>query len=181
MNAMPTARVEITRGDRFHTFSGVSFGGVTCSQYWADFYLWEVLLNERPKANAIVELGTWEGGFSLYLAAQADVRGLFFRTYDVIAPERRIPGFVQLDIFAEAEAIGQFLTRYEPLLLLCDGGNKPRELQTFSRSLSPESLIVTHDWGTEIFVDDVPDNVHPIFEDFCEEIGSCSRVFQVND
>ena len=36
------------------------------AQYWVEFILWESLLNERDY-NAIIELGTWEGGFSLYL------------------------------------------------------------------------------------------------------------------
>lgn len=171
--------MNVVERDRLHMVEQGSFCGITCAQMWADFYLWEVLLNERPSANAIVELGTWEGGFSRYLAAQADGRGMLFRTYDIVTPKRPVPGFQKIDIYADAESIGDFLERYDPLLLLCDGGNKPRELQTFSWYLSPDSLLVVHDWNEEITLDDVPGNVEEIFGDFCDEIGSLSRVFKV--
>ena len=157
----------------------MSFCGIPAAQRVQDYFLWEALLNEETQCRGIVELGTWEGGFSLYLAVQAENRGLFFRTYDVAAPDRRIPGFVQLDIYAEAEAIGEHLSRNDPLVLFCDGGNKPRELKTFSRYLTRESVIVVHDWNTEIFLEDVPDNVEMIYEDFCKGIDSMSRAFRV--
>jgi hypothetical protein len=175
--------------DYFHLFTGVSFAGVPCAQYYADFYAWEAVLNERaatnqdglPGINAIVELGTYKGGFSLYLAAQAHYRGLLFRTYDVIPPDRAIPGFVRLDIFAEAERVGQYLATYDPLIVLCDGGNKPRELKTFNRYLSGHSVIAVHDWMYEITPSDVPENLDMVYQDFCEEIGSVTRFFVRND
>src|SRR3990172_3485749 len=93
--------------DVFHSFAATSFCGISCAQFWADFILWEALLNTHTQLRAIVELGTWQGGFSLYLAAQARGRGLEFRTYDATPPDRPIPGFVRLDIFAEAEQLGR--------------------------------------------------------------------------
>ena len=166
--------------DRWWRFGGVSFCGVPAAQYWVEFILWETLLNEKAYS-AIVELGTWQGGFSLYLATQAEGRELIFRTYDIKSPERHIPGFVQLDIFAHAEEIGEHLRSHEPVILFCDGGNKPRELKTFSRYLGPESTIVVHDWGTEMLPVDVPDNVQMIHEEWCLDLGSLSRVFRVRD
>ena len=157
----------------------MSFGGTPAAQVPQDYLLWEVLLNEHPHLRGIVELGTWKGGFSDYLYCQAEKRGLFFRTYDVASPGRTVPGFVQLDIFAEADAIGGHLHRHDPVILLCDGGNKPRELKTFSRYLSPQSVIVVHDWNQEIVASDVPENVQMVYGEFCEEIESMSRCFQV--
>lgn len=151
------------------------------AQYWTDFFLWEALLNENEHLRAIVELGTWKGGFSLWLHAQAENRDMCFRTYDVIKPERQPPNFVQIDIYAEAEEIGKHLKKNAPLILLCDGGNKPRELRTFSMYLKPDSVIVVHDWGTEMLPGDVPDNVEIVYGDFCDEIGSISRVFRVKE
>jgi hypothetical protein len=175
--------------DRMRTFSGVSFAGVPCAQYFVDFYVWEAILNDRagtdpeglPRLKAIVELGTLHGGFSLYLAAQANARGMFFRTYDVIAPHRQIPGFVQLDIFAKADVIGRYLEKHEPLILFCDGGNKPRELRTFSRYLSNESVIAVHDWGDEIVDSDVPVELEMVYGAFCQDLGSATRFFVRND
>ena len=157
----------------------MSFAGVPAAQVVQDYYLWEYLLNENPQLRGIVELGTWEGGFSLYLAAQARYRGLSFTTYDIRPPEHEIPGFVQLDIFREAERIGDHLRREDPVVLLCDGGNKAREVKTFSQYLSSESLMVVHDWGTEIQPEEVPDGLSMLYGDLFERYGSMSRVFRV--
>ena len=168
-----------TAAPRFHSFSGTSFGGVPMAQQWVDLIVWEGLLNDNPEIGGIVEIGTFKGGFSLYLAAQAEARDIFFRTYDVLPPEVRVPGFVQLDVFAHADAVGAHLSRHEPLVLFCDGGNKARELRTFSEFLSPESLIVVHDWETEFLRKDVPENVEFVYEPWLNDLDSPSRVFKV--
>ena len=157
----------------------MSFGGVPAAQLIQDFYLWECLLNENPQLRGIVELGTWEGGFACYLYAQAQARGLSFRTYDVLAPAREIPGFVQLDIFRESEQVGEYLRREDPVVVLCDGGNKPREMKTFSQYLSPQSRLMVHDWGTEVSLRDVPDNLQMLNGDLYSSLNSMSRVFRV--
>ena len=158
----------------------MSFGGIRACQITADYWLWEAILNGR-ETNAIVELGTFHGGFSHYLAAQARIRGLSFRTYDIIKPPTEIPGFVRADIFAEQEAIGDYLQSIEPVFLLCDGGNKPRELATFSKRLSPISTIFVHDWMDEFLPEHIPDNVEPIYESICDIVGSITRIFKVKD
>lgn len=154
-----------------------SFCGIPAAQVIQDYFLWEAILNERKDLESIVELGTWKGGFSLYLACQARERGLSFRTYDVAPPDREIPGFVQLDIWAQTDTIGEHLERHTPVILLCDNGNKPREVKTFSRYVT-DGLIVVHDWRTEFMPEDVPDGLEMVYGDFCEELGSMSRVFQ---
>ena len=164
--------------DRWHRYGGVSFCGVPVAQYWAEFCLWESLLNER-RYETIVELGTFEGGFSLYLDAQARFRDMYFRTYDIKPPARDIPGFVQSDIYRDAQWIGAYMQEHSPVIVFCDGGNKPRELKTFSRYVTVDSTLVVHDWGTEMLLSDVPDNVEMIHEEWCVEIGSASRVFRV--
>lgn len=170
-----------TATSRFHSFTGTSFAGVPMAQYWVDLIIWEAILNEHPTLNGIVEIGTFKGGFSLYLSAQAKARNMFFRTYDVFPPEVRVPGFVQLDVFAHAADVGNHLKSNDPVVLYCDGGNKGRELRTFSKYLSPESLIVVHDWGTELLPKDVPDSVEFVYKPWLEELGSPTRVFKVRD
>ena len=159
----------------------MSFGGVQASQILADYWLWEAILNGEKETKGIVELGTAKGGFSLFLAAQAQARDIWFRTYDVVTPTRRIPGFVQCDIYAMATEIGIHLQRHDPIVLFCDGGNKPRELKTFSPYLTPKSLIVVHDWGTEVLRKDVPPNVTEIYGQLCDDLGSMSRCFRVKE
>ncbi len=155
----------------------MSFAGVKAAQILADYWLWEAVLNDG-EYNGIVELGTGAGGFSLWLSAQAEARGLFFRTYDIHEPNTQVPGFCRLDIYAHAESIGEHLGKYDPVILFCDGGNKPRELKTFSRYVTADSLIVVHDWGTEISPKDVPMNCTEVYGSLCDEIGSMSRCFR---
>lgn len=166
-------------GDKFHTFAGVSFGGVGCAQFWCDFLLWEALLNSNPQLRGIVELGTWEGGFSRYLYAQAEARGLTFATFDVIQPEFPPPEFARLDIYRYPEAIAQVAEEMGPVALFCDGGNKPRELKMFPPLMPDGSIFVVHDWGTETPPTDVPDFLEELYGDYCDEIGSISRVFRM--
>lgn len=145
------------------------------AQVVQDYYLWEYVLNDNPHLKGIVELGTWEGGFSWYLWAQAKIRGLSFRTYDVKVPPTEIPNFCQLDIFAQATHIGEYLQREEPVIVLCDGGNKAREVKTFAPYLSPGSLLVVHDWGTEVQPSEI--TLEMAYQDLFERYGSMSRVF----
>lgn len=156
-----------------------SFAGVPVSQFWADFYLWELILNDRPELEGIVEIGTWRGGFSRYLASQAYWRGMEFRTFDVLEPEPETPGFECVDVFAQAEQIGAILARGRPIALLCDGGNKPREMKTFTPYLCDGSVLVVHDWLTEVQPEDVPRGLTPVYEVACETLGSMSRAFEV--
>lgn len=163
--------------DRLRTFAGQSFGGIPMAQYHVDLLLWERVLNDNPHVEAIVELGTWQGGFSWFLWAQAQARDLRFSTYDVVEPETLLPKFTftKLDIYRYPEEVDLS----GPLVLLCDGGNKPRELQTFPPLCEPGSVFVVHDWGTETLPDDVPDFLEELYGGFCDEIGSVSRVFRM--
>lgn len=156
-----------------------SFCGIPVAQFWADFYLWELVLNANPDLRAIVEIGTWQGGFSRYLAAQARGRGMAFRTYDSVVPDRPPEEFVRLDVFAFEREVGAYLESRAPLILFCDGGNKPRELCTFPKYLDERSIVIAHDWGTEVLPGDVPGDLSPIYEDACDGLGSMSRVFRV--
>jgi len=163
-----------------NSFQGTSFGGIPMAQYWCDVYLWEAILNENPHVIRIIELGTWMGGFSFFLAAQAKIRDMDFCTYDSIEhfnPDRRPPNFFRSDIFAEADKIGNLISA-APTILFCDNGNKPREVKTFAPYLTNDSILVVHDWMTETLPTDIPDYLEELYGDFCDDIGSISRVFR---
>lgn len=166
--------------ERYHSFRGTSFGGVSMAQYQCDLVLWEAILNENADLRFIIELGTWMGGFSWWLWAQAEARGMEFQTYDAVQHnEYPPPGFLKKDVFAASEDLILGFNACEPLILLCDNDNKAREIQTFGVALKdPRSLIVVHDWGTEIGPGDIPDTVEPVYEDYCDALGSISRVFR---
>lgn len=151
------------------------------AQYLSDWLLWEAVLNSNPQLRGIVELGTWQGGFSRYLHAQAQARGMDFVTFDVQDPDVPAPNFEKLDIYRYAEDLCQRFSAMGPIALFCDGGNKPRELKIFPPALAAGSVILVHDWGTETFLNDVPGFLEEIDGDFCDEIGSATRVFKMKE
>lgn len=163
-------------------FQTTSFGGIPVAQYFVDFYLWEAILNENPHLVRIIELGTWRGGFSWYLDAQARTRDIYFSTYDSIEhwQENKVyklpPNFIKKDIFAD-EHLSNFIAS-GPCALFCDNGNKPREVKTFAPYLTSDSILIVHDWKTEFFPEDVPDILEEIYGDFCDELGSISRIYK---
>lgn len=165
------------RGDVCHDFKTTSFGGVTMAQYWVDLLLWEAILNTNAQLKGIVELGTWEGGMARYLFAQAQARRMWFVTFDVIQPADPPPEFVRADIYRYPEVVEQAAAAMGPVALLCDGGNKPRELQLFPPLMPDGSIFVVHDWLTETQPTDVPDFLVEVYGDYCDDIGSISRVF----
>ena len=59
--------------------------------------------------------------------------------------------YQERDIYTKEtiEDITKFLDN-TPCLFFCDGGDKPRELQIFSKIIAPGSVICTHDWETEV-------------------------------
>lgn len=149
---------------RTHNLFGSTFCGVPMQQYWADLPLWEGFLNSHDDVETIVELGTFEGGMALYLAAQAEARGLDFWTFDKKEPQaihtalgkrlRLHAKFVLGDYFAETQSSGELLSLltdacWKPLLLFVDGGRKNLEFKRLVPFLSHGDYVAVHDYGTE--------------------------------
>lgn len=168
--------------ERWRGMTDTSFAGVPMAQIWVDLYAWESILNGNPQLRGIVELGTWQGGLSGWLWAQARLREMMFITFDAVRPTYpiRYTGFARCDVFRNPEAVEGAIHDFgEPLLLFCDGGNKPRELRTFAPMLKdPGSLVLVHDWGTETLPEHVPDILEPAYEAFLEGLGSITRAFR---
>ena len=179
-----------THYDRWHGMRDTSFAGITMAQTWDDLILWEAILNTASEYGlaGIMEIGTWKGGLSGWLWAQAQIRDLKFVTYDASVPE--LPealsdSFRRVDVFSKQgkKAVGEWIAWCEktgPMILFCDGGNKPRELKELTPMLKhPSSLVVVHDWGTETNPEDVPEWLEEMWGAHCDEVGSMSRVFKV--
>lgn len=150
-----------------------TFSGRMMAQTWSDLQLYERLLNIHP-LKCIIELGTGQGGFSYFLHAQCLARGLTFHTFDLVDPNESVPGFSRLDIFQE---VSEVVSHFQPggTLLICDNGDKPRELKVYAPLLQPEDLLAVHDWGSEVVQEDVPDILLPIHEDWTP--SSITRFF----
>jgi hypothetical protein len=68
----------------------------------------------------------------------------------------------------------------EPTYVFCDGGDKPRELAFWARGIPATSLISVHDWGTEVFPDDVPEGLTPYREDYWNVMNILTATWSVD-
>lgn len=170
-----------------------SFGGVHLIQAWQDLMLWERFLHQYTP-QFIIELGTFGGGLSVFLAMQAWAIQAGFITVDWQdwAPHDH-PLWKNLGLdhcFWHADMwTPDFTERFKklvgedhnhPFLLLCDGGNKPKEFNTFGKILRPGDYIACHDWMNEIGPEDIKDMpVRMLLQAECENLKSLTRFFLV--
>jgi cephalosporin hydroxylase len=144
--------------------------GRRVSQIPVDLALWEKFLNLHADIKSLIDIGTQDGGMSLFLALQAFQRGMEFRTFDIVhsdaleecfeTPLAQLVGlrdkFIHGNIFTDSRAA---LTRMlaadglpRPLLLFCDGPRGTHghasEIDEFVPMLCPGDYWAVHDWGT---------------------------------
>jgi len=140
--------------------------GNYAAQSFLSFGLYEKLLADRTgvRMNWICEIGTQRGMTSLFLALHAYFMDIPFLTVDI----RRQYGMhtanlletigarvETADCFADPSVVDEFIP-ISPGLLFCDGGDKAKEVQRFAPRVRPGSIIVVHDWGTEVQEDAMP-------------------------
>lgn len=184
-----------TTDDCFHQY----LLGVQIVQRWGDVWAWEHALNQLPHVRTIVEIGTLYGGLSLFLAMHAIQRGGLFYTLDtasganaaVRTPLGQLVNMAGSMLTGDCwdESGGKKMLRdifanpnNHPLLLLCDGGNKPREMQTFIPMLQAGDYVAVHDWENEINHPDlvsVKHRIEPLFWQACEAAVSMTRFWKV--
>ena len=176
--------------DADHDLDG-TYCGYPATQAPIDYVIWTRILDEHP-VELIVELGTAWGGFALYLSHLATAHGIGFVTFDRVdhrtaGPDRTFgnreaaaadlgDAFVCADVLANPEVVIGAI-RGRRVVLLCDNGDKPREVALFAPELRPGSVLVAHDWGTEIGWEDIPLCLIQLYGDWCDENHSASRVF----
>lgn len=187
---MPSAEVWLR--DVCHS----SFLGTRILQRWVDFVVWEKVLNAHPELKTVIELGTGQGAFSIYLLLQTIQRGMQFWTFDNVrfreidaSPAAIKLGlashFYEGDIFGEGQSqLMRLLFRKSshPLLLFCDNGDKPREIRTFIPLLQQGNIVGVHDWQKEFTLADIEpvrDQIESIFSKECQEIGSATRFWLI--
>jgi hypothetical protein len=147
---------------RTHDVFGSRFCGMEMAQYWADLPLWENFLNEHSDVAALIEMGTYKTGMSVFLKVQCMARKMRFWTFDRRRPTEMDSPICQALALREDFVLGDFLgerkdkligllawEEIKPLLLYVDGGNKPLEFATFVPYLAPGDYVAVHDYGTE--------------------------------
>jgi len=133
--------------------------------YWM-YKVIDDILNENKQIKGIIEIGTAEGALSLFLGLECYERGLKpLLTYDI--KKRKEPNLFKLlgikpiirDCFHE-DSIRE-ITEYadNPILLVCDNEDKPKEFNTFVGLLKQNSVIAAHDWEHTIRLANIKDTV----------------------
>lgn len=150
--------------------------------------IWSYALETKPPAR-IVELGTNNAGFTTALAVHAWNIGARLVTYDLCAPDERIERLAKFlgvefrtgDIWTFESEIAANIRLPGTTFVLCDGGDKARELATFAQYLKPGDVIAGHDYDACHEVDPtIPLNDRPW--QWCELRKSQGDVIaQVND
>lgn len=139
--------------------------GVHTAQSWQQIasyldiiYRFDVLL--------FVEVGVDVGGLALLMLGRAAVTDSFrYVGFDVntqhvhvqAAPHVRQRDVLTSDTWHE---LHELIRASAKTLLLCDDGNKPKEVAYLCDLLKAGDLLTVHDYGSEFLEDDVPPFVH---------------------
>jgi hypothetical protein len=114
---------------------------------------WSYAMEQLPPAR-IIEIGSYNGAFATALGLHARAIGARMVTYDRnpqaenITPLGRALGveFRVGDTWGLQAEIAHLIRSPGVSFVLCDGGDKPRELATFARHLKPGDVIGAHDY-----------------------------------
>jgi predicted O-methyltransferase YrrM len=115
---------------------------------------WSFAMEIYPPSR-VVEIGTYNGGFTIAIGLHAYQIGARVVTYDLAkAPDTRFAAIAKFlgiefrtaDVWTVESEIGQLIASPGVSYVLCDGGNKQRELSTFARYLKPGDVIAAHDY-----------------------------------
>lgn len=149
----------------FYNFTGPSALalGMPTSQNRMALPTWSYAMELYPPAR-IIEIGTAGGGFITALAVHAyNIRARVV-TYDLAPPDQRYTALGHFlgieyrspcDVFMPwvIQEIETNIILPGPTFLLCDGGNKPLELEQFARFLKPGDVIAAHDYDAKHEID----------------------------
>jgi hypothetical protein len=106
-------------------------------------------LFERTNITRILEVGTADGGL---IHAITDIKDVEVVTYDVRVPRHadklatKNVNIVVKDIFTDLDFAKRYIQLKGETLVLCDGGNKPREFHVLSSYLKSGDIIMAHDY-----------------------------------
>lgn len=119
-----------------------------------DLTAWQEFIVDAAPAS-FVEIGTGSGAFTRWLSERVPC----VATFDRNAPLKPSglsdapAGFRELDVFSPhgAHAVRTTLVQAKrPVVLFCDGGDKPREVIAFEAGLEHGDYLAVHDFGVEI-------------------------------
>lgn len=106
----------------------------------------------KLRFDRVVEFGTQNGGFTIFISRLFNKvitfdNKSFRQTLDAFDKFTNIY-FTKMDIFKDEKSIGNIISQKGKVLLLCDNGNKIKEVKTFSKYLKSGDLIMAHDYAS---------------------------------
>lgn len=142
---------------------GLYFCGIKMSSNYFTFHQMSRLLDENPKIEQIVELGTFTASMTMYLGLEGIRKNIPVKTFnlhkqtseetdrvlDHLKVEQRF-----FDIYAERDKLFPILSS-KTTYLICDAGQKSWDAIMSFPHMKSGSIMSIHDWGVEVFEDDV--------------------------
>ena len=148
-----------------------------------------LMLNQGP-ITQIVELGTWKGVTSLHLGMSAKVMGVKFHTFDYVdvRPAKVKSAwldnmyFYQEDILTLNKNLINLISKPNSLIFI-DNGDKEKEFNQYVPYIGANSIIIIHDWNTEVFEENIQDTIEgnllePCNLDVAELLGTDCRAWR---
>lgn len=135
-----------------HWHRGCNFRGVKMWQHYRAPEALETLIADH-KPTEIIEIGTYNGALTCILAEVAP-EGCSVDTFDIEdhrtdATKSDSYMFFPYDSFGTpgADLIAQLIRESHRCMLLCDGGDKVKEVNMFGPLLRPGDALLVHDYG----------------------------------
>ncbi|NBO70611.1 MAG: class I SAM-dependent methyltransferase [Bacteroidetes bacterium] len=132
-----------------HQWGGGLYKGIFCQQNKNFYPAFEKLFAEENIVR-VLEVGTATGGF---IRAVRDLTNAEIITYDVLQTKHKatlednnITVNVK-SVFDDFDFVEDYISKKGQVLVLCDGGNKIKEFEVFSRILKSGDIIMAHDYS----------------------------------
>ena len=182
------------------------FLGGGMSQNYAAIYFFEHYI-QAFDFEYIVEIGSQKGALSLYFAnIAAATEKFYFETYEIDKKacwlNREAEGvghwFEQIEkispYFKSIEAnifdnhtichIIDNIVQFKKVLIICDGGDKPKEFSVFAPLIKINDHIIVHDWNHEIYFNQISNIceqqkiiIHKPFDQYCTQLNTLLMPF----
>jgi hypothetical protein len=132
-----------------HKWGGGLYKGIFTQQN-KNFYPAFEKLFAQENIVRVLEIGTATGGF---IRAVRDLTDAEIITYDVletkhkaVLEENNISVNIK-SVFDDYETVEDYISGKGQVLVLCDGGNKIKEFDVFSKMLKSGDIIMAHDYS----------------------------------
>jgi len=160
--------------------------GVSCSLTWLDLGAIAHIL-QVAQIRTVLEIGVEHGGLAVWLEAYGYYTGCTYHGIDItlnalhtkVRDDMAGSMIEQYDAWESATVakMGAFLAEKDaPALIICDGGNKPKELHLYAPLLRSGDVLIGHDYHNEYgdeALSTMPDSVVQVRADWLDDTLLC--------